>query len=123
VRLLSEDCDFSTWESLATCRDFLRNFSQLHALHACVPFGTESDEAPHDELNHYSVGDVGKFSLAVGEKESFTIIEYLKIPLSIMYVNLFFENLIFVWVSLVLVFVLLVIFLVLLTENRRAGKS
>lgn len=71
----------------------------------------------HDELNHYSVGDVGKFSLAVGEKESFTVIEYLNIPIWIMYVNLFFDNLVFVWVSIVLVFILLVVFLAILTEK------
>jgi len=77
----------------------------------------------HDELNHYSVGDIGKFSLGIGEKESLTFIETLSIPVWIMYVNLFFDNLIFVWVSLVLVFILLVVFLVLLTESRRASKS
>ena len=71
----------------------------------------------HDQLHHYSIGDVGKFALGIGEKESFSFVENLLIPVWGLQVNLFFGNLMFVWVSLVLAFVLVVIFLVLLMKK------
>jgi len=74
----------------------------------------------HDELHHYSVGDTGKFSLEVGEIDELDFLDYLQLPYWILLVNLFFENLVFVWIMLSLLFVILVIAFYMI--NRR-GKS
>lgn len=73
----------------------------------------------HDDLGHYSVGDTGKFSLAFGVEEDFSIIDWIFAPLWILQINSFFENNVFVWIILVLVFVLVVIILFSLKKKNK----
>lgn len=72
----------------------------------------------HDELNHYNVGDVGKFSLGFGEAEDFTIFDWIKVPFWLLHINLFFENLVFVWLMLVLLVIISVMILYYLWKRR-----
>lgn len=106
-----------------TNKNFIEPFSNTKwivkaELNATLPsYGTYYIRA-HDELNHYSVGDMGKFSLGIGDKESFSFYENLLIPVWILQVNLFFGNLIYVWISLVLLLVLVITFLILLKKKN-----
>jgi len=70
----------------------------------------------HDELHHYSQGDTGKFSLVVGEVDNLSFFDILQVPFWILHVNLFFENLVFVWVMLVL---LLIVAIAIIMRIRR----
>ena len=76
----------------------------------------------HDELHHYSVGDVGKFALGIGDKESFSFIENLMVPIWILQVNMFFGNAIFVWMVLVIVLILSIILLVLIANREKKSN-
>ncbi len=75
----------------------------------------------HDELHHYSMGDTGKFSLMVGEINNLSFFDWLQVPFWILHVNLFFENLVFVWIMLVLLFTVVIIAFYML--NRRGKKD
>ena len=75
----------------------------------------------HDELHHYTFGDTGKFSMVIGEVDNLSLLDWLQVPFWILHVNLFFENLIFVWIMLVLLFTVVVIVLYML--NRRGKKD
>lgn len=74
----------------------------------------------HDELFHYEVGDTGKFSMAFGTSEDLSIVDWLYIPIWILQANLFFENLVYVWIMLVLI--LVAVILVIYYLNKR-GKN
>lgn len=65
----------------------------------------------HDELYHYHIGDVGKFSLNVGTVDNFSIFDWMQVPFWLLHVNLFFENINFVWIVLTLLVVMTVIIL------------
>lgn len=72
----------------------------------------------HDELHHYEVGDRGKFSLVVGQGDDLSFFERLLVPYWSMHVHLFFENLVFVWISLSLVLVLAITILYLFKKRN-----
>lgn len=72
----------------------------------------------HDELHHYEVGDRGKFSLVIGEGDDLSFFERLLVPYWSMHVHLFFENLVFVWISLSLVLVLAITILYLFKKRN-----
>lgn len=72
----------------------------------------------HDELHHYSIGDIGKFSLVVGEVDNLSFFDRLHIPIWMLQVNLFFENLVFVWIMLVLLLILALVILFMIMRRR-----
>jgi len=75
----------------------------------------------HDELHHYAQGDIGKFSMVVGEIDNLSFTDWLQVPFWILHVNLFFENLVYVWIMLSLLFAVVVIVFYML--NRRGKKD
>lgn len=72
----------------------------------------------HDELHHYEFGDTGKFSFAIGTMDNLTIFDWMQVPFWILHVNLFFENLVFVWIMLSLLVVVAVIILYMIMRRR-----
>lgn len=74
----------------------------------------------HDELGHYEVGDLGKFSLAFGEGDSLDFFDWLQVPFWILVVNQFYENYTFVWMMLVFLFIITVtVFYILSKRNKK----
>lgn len=73
----------------------------------------------HDELHHYGLGDTGKFSLVVGEVDNLSFFDWLQVPFWILHVNLFFENLVFVWIMLVLLLIIVVTVFVMINRRNR----
>jgi len=72
----------------------------------------------HDELDHFTFGDTGKFSMVVGEVDNLSFFDWLQVPFWILHVNLFFENLVFVWIMLTLLLIVAVIVLYMIVRRR-----
>ena len=71
----------------------------------------------HDELNHFNVGDTGKFSMAVGTQENFTLFDWIQTPIWYLQIHVFFENFYLVWFLIVMAIVISAWFIIALDKK------
>lgn len=102
---------------------FIEEFSNTNWIKTCELTVTLSESGfyyirVHDQLHHYSQGDTGKFSLSVGTVDDFTIFDWMQVPFWMLHINLFFGNLVFVWIILTLLVIVAVLILVAMVRRR-----
>jgi len=104
-------------------RRFFEDFTQTNWIQTCelrmtLPSSGQYFIRAHDELHNYHIGDTGKFSLASGQVDDFTIFDWFQVPFWLLHLHLFFENTVFVAIMLTLLVIFTVIILIAI-KNRR----
>lgn len=105
-------------------KDFIEEFSSTDWTVTCeLTLTLPSDGLyyirAHDELNHFNVGDVGKFSMAIGTVDNFSVIDWVQAPIWLLQIYVFFENFMLVAFVLVMAVVISTWFILALNGNRR----
>lgn len=104
-------------------KEFHEEFSDTDWIITCELTITLPDDGlyyirAHDQLDHYEVGDTGKFSLSIGTTDEFSLLDWIQLPIWLVHLHLFFENNLFVAFVLLISFIVMILLVIALTNNR-----